>query len=1109
MRKNIIKIIFILIITLLLGIAYGVINSKVYAATISSDIDAIDDAKYPGVKSKLKEIQSKHPNWTIKVYYTQISWNNAVAAEYTGHRLSPKSLIYDTYSIGWRCPICGNQKYDVSGRYYCASEEAIKYMMDPRNSLDDEYIFQFQNLSSSVGDRSAIEKMVQGTFLNVPSYIDAIMEAAQTEQISPFHLVSRIKQEQGSDGRGAMNGYQYQTDSGEIVTVYNLFNIKVSGNDTEAGLLAGAKYAYEQGWTTPEASIKGGAKFLKEGYLNEGQSTLYFQKFDVVDNGTTYFDNQYMQNIRAANDEGNSMYKTYNSVGIVNSSFEFIIPLYENMPEEACPRPIDDYVGTINTELIDLNSIISNGKNYMSGYIYIAEWINGNCNTPWETPKMTLKSTDGKVQYSMYVSHQDSIKYYFDRNLEDVDTSKEYYIEVELQGDRNKAPEESKKQIVNLKGDRVLNDDVNGKTLKITNNKIVFSEGKYEGTINTTLRSVGLVQNGNGEYYISGYVDIGEYIGAGNSCNAPKSMPEIRLKSTDGEVNELAYVGYEGGIEYYFDKMIQYLDPSKKYYLEAILVTEDNIASLESRSQKLKLGNQKIGEFNNIKVVAENNNFVMQYIGTINTELISLDLIQNATGDNYISGYIYVAEWINGECKTPYAIPQIKIKSTDGTFETNAYVGYEGNIKYYFDKCITDFDITKQYIIEVSLLSNNNIATEEQKTQQVSIPNMTVGKHDTIVVSTQNNKIIISDSSLYYGTINTELHDINIIQNAAGDNYISGYIYIAEWVDGNCNTPKEMPEIRLKSTDGEVDLVTYIGYESGIEYYFDKDIEGLDTSKEYYLEVKLQGKKNIAEEESKKQVAKITEQGQIGTCTNGNKVEVEGNIITIKPDLYYGTINTELHDINVIQNTAGDNYISGYIYIAEWVDGNCNTPKEMPEIRLKSTDGEVDLVTYIGYESGIEYYFDKCIEGLDTNKEYYLEVKLQGSNNTADEASKKQVAKITEQGEIGTCTNGNKVKVEGNYITFEKVIRELNLEIETKKQEKENVEENIEKETNELVTNEIKTEKEIETEVEENEENIEKENYIAGGNIVEDEKNNVLNNETEIGTNIVSENVIY
>ena len=119
--------------------------------------------------------------------------------------------------------------------------------------------------------------------------------------------------------------------------VYNLFNINVSGN-TAAGILAGARYADEPGWFTQEASIRGGAEFLKTKYISKGQTTLYYQKYNVV-NHEELFGHQYMQNIRAANDEGNMIYKAYYENGVLQSHFEFVIPVYENMPSSASPRP--------------------------------------------------------------------------------------------------------------------------------------------------------------------------------------------------------------------------------------------------------------------------------------------------------------------------------------------------------------------------------------------------------------------------------------------------------------------------------------------------------------------------------------------------------------------------------------------------------------------------------------------------------------------------------------------------------------------------------------------------------------------------------------------------
>ena len=365
-NKLIKKFLFIIIVA---GIYLFIMNTNVNAAYISTDINGIDSLKYPGYKEKLQQLKSQYPNWNFKLLYTGLDWNTVIQNEDTGHGSSPKSLIHDTYDISWFCQkdTCKNRKYDVSQRWKCASTQAIKYMMDPRNSLDAGYIFQFQNLGSSSGNRSEIEQMTNNTFLGNITTVDSIMEAAATYNISPFHLVSRVLQEQGTSGLGNMNGYVYTTSENKKVVVYNLFNINVSGN-TAAGFLQGAKFAYEQGWTTREKSIIGGAKFLREKYIDKGQSTLYFQKYNVIDTNNLY-SHQYMQNIRAANDEGNNIYKTYNNSGILKSHFEFIIPIYENMPQQAEARPKYVPVQQITTEqdtyVIGVNEVIDIKYGYL------------------------------------------------------------------------------------------------------------------------------------------------------------------------------------------------------------------------------------------------------------------------------------------------------------------------------------------------------------------------------------------------------------------------------------------------------------------------------------------------------------------------------------------------------------------------------------------------------------------------------------------------------------------------------------------------------------------------------------------------------------------------
>ena len=64
---------------------------------------------------------------------------------------------------------------------------------------------------------------------------------------------------------------------------------------------------------------------------------MYFQKFNVINKN---YSHQYAQNIQDANSKGNTIYKGYRDNGLLEKAFNFIIPVYENMPASAYPRPL-------------------------------------------------------------------------------------------------------------------------------------------------------------------------------------------------------------------------------------------------------------------------------------------------------------------------------------------------------------------------------------------------------------------------------------------------------------------------------------------------------------------------------------------------------------------------------------------------------------------------------------------------------------------------------------------------------------------------------------------------------------------------------------------------
>ncbi len=349
------KILIIFIVTVIYILILGFFKMEVFAVeqTISSDIEALDDNMYPQIKETLQKLKSEHPNWNFKILYTDIEWNEAIANEYTGHGSSPKNLVSATnnkYGGEWICPICGTKKYD-NGSWHCASQSAIAYMMDPRNSTNNSDIFQFLELSYTNYNIDTIRAMVKGTFLENESYINATLTSAQKHNVNAYYLVARMLQEQGTSGSTLVKGQGYQ---GQYVGYYNVFNIGASGNGSENVILNGLARAEKEGWTSLELSIDGGTKIIAEQYIAKGQNTMYLQKFDVEATGGLYW-HQYMQNILAAQSEGSKLRKTFEKYDSINGEYTFIIPVFKNMPGTACPRPDTTTEVPTYSELVKVN----------------------------------------------------------------------------------------------------------------------------------------------------------------------------------------------------------------------------------------------------------------------------------------------------------------------------------------------------------------------------------------------------------------------------------------------------------------------------------------------------------------------------------------------------------------------------------------------------------------------------------------------------------------------------------------------------------------------------------------------------------------------------------
>lgn len=298
---------------------------------------------YPGYKERIDAIKNAHPNWQFIIMETGLDWNEVIENEYTGHFDTPKNLIQGK-SGGWICSICGTRVYDT-GEWMCASEQAIRYYMDPRNWIvDSPYLFQFLQTDYMETLDEDIYASLNGTFLYSREVASLINKVCKEKNASPYFIIARILQEQGTAG-----GRTYKMKDTDGKYYYNLFNIGATGNTADEVYKNALEKAKNENWISIESCLNGGISFLLSSYISYKQNTLYLNKFDVETYMGTYV-KQYMQNIEAPKNEAISMYNKMKNANLLNKNLTFVIPVYENMPELTSISP--DSTGEISPKNI-------------------------------------------------------------------------------------------------------------------------------------------------------------------------------------------------------------------------------------------------------------------------------------------------------------------------------------------------------------------------------------------------------------------------------------------------------------------------------------------------------------------------------------------------------------------------------------------------------------------------------------------------------------------------------------------------------------------------------------------------------------------------------------
>lgn len=323
-------------------------------------------------KPFLRELHKNHPYWHFEARHLGLDWEYAVSREsVVGLNLLQNSSNYAWKSMEARAYDWANDAfiaYDGS-TWVTASNKAVRYYMDPRNFLNEDYIYQFELLSykpehhteegiSAILSGPPMKDVYydyvasDGIVKNI-SYAETFLLAGIYSGVSPYHLASRVKQEVAGGGRfstsvtGTVAGHE---------GYYNFYNIGAYNNTAPGGAVASGLRFAEKGssskavignksfndfikipWNNRYNAILGGAAYIGNNYILRGQNTPYLEKFNFTDKST--FSHQYMSAIFSPSSESLITKKAY--AELKDEPLVFSIPVFQNMPVEISRRPTD------------------------------------------------------------------------------------------------------------------------------------------------------------------------------------------------------------------------------------------------------------------------------------------------------------------------------------------------------------------------------------------------------------------------------------------------------------------------------------------------------------------------------------------------------------------------------------------------------------------------------------------------------------------------------------------------------------------------------------------------------------------------------------------------
>jgi bifunctional autolysin len=207
----------------------------------------------------------------------------------------------------------------VPGKWQNATLSEIKNAMNTAVlSKDSTQKYQFLRLDKSQDlSTTNLNKLLQGKGI-LEGQGAAFKEAAKTYNINEVYLISHALLETGNGTSTLANGgdvINNKVNTKASTKYYNMFGIGAYDSDA---VRQGFIRAKQEGWNTVRKAIIGGAKFIANSYIHQGQNTLYKMRWNPSNPGT----HQYATDVNWAKHNATRIKGFYDSMGQVGKFFD-------------------------------------------------------------------------------------------------------------------------------------------------------------------------------------------------------------------------------------------------------------------------------------------------------------------------------------------------------------------------------------------------------------------------------------------------------------------------------------------------------------------------------------------------------------------------------------------------------------------------------------------------------------------------------------------------------------------------------------------------------------------------------------------------------------------